>query len=202
MVKNLHGGNKHKNQARKNVDSASSYNKLIISKQPDEVYAIVTCLLGGNKCQVMTLQQKPLLCVIGGKFYKREFVRKGTWVLVGLREWDNSKTIVSNKKQQCDLLEIYNEQNKIDLKNTVIDVNWKIFLDVDSHSNNNNNNNQKNKNDEDDFIEFTNQENDSYKELMERQINADSVLTTIKLLQQKQLEEEGGEEEEINIDDI
>jgi initiation factor 1A len=197
MVKNLHGGNKHKNQARKNVDSASSYNKLIISKQADEVYAIVTCLLGGNKCQVMTLQQKMMLCVIGGKFYKREFVRKGTWVLVGLREWDNSTTTtISNKKQQqCDLLEIYNEQNKIDLKNIVVDVNWKIFLDVDNNNNNNQKNNNNNTNDDDDFIEFSNQENDSYKQLMEQQINS-LTTSTIKILQQEE------EEEEINIDDI
>lgn len=192
MVKNLHGGNKHKNQARKNVESASSYNKLIISKDPNEVYAIVTSLLGGNKCHVMTLQQKIMLCIIGGKFYKREFVKKGTWVLVGLREWDNNSSANTLKKQQCDLLEIYNEQNKIDLKNTIINENWKIFLDVDNNNNNNNNTEKNKKNNDDDFIEFTNQENDSYKELMERQINTDSNI--IKLIQ--------NDEEEINIDDI
>ena len=36
-------------------------------------------------------------------------VKIGTWVLLGLREWE---TTVSNKKDKCDLLEVYREDDK------------------------------------------------------------------------------------------
>jgi initiation factor 1A len=130
MVKNL-GGNKSKGQARKyvNTDKKES-KKLRVSEDPLEIYAQVEKVLGNGMYNVISMDKKIRLCHSSGKFRGRNkkdnFVKLGSWVLVGLREYESGST--NNKKlQNCDLLEVYTDFEIEKLKTTVNE-NWSVFI--------------------------------------------------------------------------
>lgn len=137
MVRNEGGGNKMKHMARKHVNgtSQSSSKLLRISESPDEKYAYVVRILGNSMCMVKCINGYELLCHIRGKFTgrsKREnAISSGTWVLIGLRQWDADKEFASKKTktgksiQKCDLLEIYTPSEREKLR-----VQEKIFQDI------------------------------------------------------------------------
>ena len=121
MVKNVNGG-KHKNQARKHLNNHEK--KLRLKKEEDEMYACVTVKPGGNKLIVLCLDNVTRLCTIPGKFINKRrdnTIEKGTWILIGLRNWETAK-----ERENCDLLEVYNDNEKMKLQNT-INENWGIF---------------------------------------------------------------------------
>ena len=115
MVKNF-GGNKSKRQGRK-FSSQTSNKGLRVSKDPAELYAIVTKMCGGPLCDVRCIDAIERRCVIRNKFRGRgkrgNIISVGTWLLVGLRDWE---VVKKDKKQQCDLLEVYNDGEKERLK--------------------------------------------------------------------------------------
>ena len=136
MVKNTSGGSGHKKFARKHTIGAKS-NKLRISEDEGEIYAIVTKMLGNGMFHCQCIDDTTRLGHIRGKFSgkgKRDnMVESGKWVLIGLREWDISSDKSASiskgkvKMQQCDLLEVYSDIDKQRLRETVSD-NW-IILD-------------------------------------------------------------------------
>jgi len=131
MVKNQVGG-KHKHQAKKVLsDTSSRTTKFVISTDPSELYAIVTKKFGNNMFQVHCIDNKIRLCIVRGKFRgkhkKSNFVNLGSWLLVGLRDWETQK---ENEKMKCDLLEIYSLGDVDRLQKTVSE-NWKILIDND-----------------------------------------------------------------------
>jgi len=132
MVKNA-GGNKAKGFARKSFGRSS--NSLRLSEDDAEKYVQVTKMLGNAMCRVIDLDGKEMLCHIRGKFSGRgkrdNFIGISSWLLVGLREWeteDKSK----GKLLNCDVLNVYNENDKMRLKNTIVSINWNIFLSNDT----------------------------------------------------------------------
>lgn len=117
MVKNTQGGSKTKSFARKSIINAhssahSSYVRM--STNPLEKYARVTKMYGNGRCQIITVDQLPLQCVIRNKFKGRSkrncMIGIGTYLLVGLREWEH-------EYKTCDVLEIYSEEDVNTLKN-------------------------------------------------------------------------------------
>jgi translation initiation factor 1A len=186
MVKNTTGGNKSKGQARKFITAKPS-NKLRVSEDPCEVYSQVTKTLGNGMCHVIGVDNVTRLCHIRGKFRGRgkrdNFVGNGSWVLVGLREWDLDKTD-TKKPPSCDLLEVYGELEKERLKSTIHGVNWTTFIANDS----------KNTNTEkvDDIVDFMDNGTEEYQELIEAQVASAGRSTIINT-------EDG---EEIDVDDI
>ena len=92
-------------------------------------------------CLVKCVDGYERLCHIRGKFTgrsKREnALSQGTWVLIGLRQWDADKEFASKvsktdkKIQKCDLLEIYSASERDKLR-----VQEKIFQDVVTEGNN------------------------------------------------------------------
>jgi len=143
MVRNEGGGNKMKHLARKHVNGSSQQqNKFLrVSLSKDEIYAYVVRLLGNSMCLVKCVDGYERLCHIRGKFTgrsKRENVMsQGTWVLVGLRQWDSEKEFASKASktekniQKCDLLEIYSASEREKLR-----VQEKIFQDLVTEGNN------------------------------------------------------------------
>lgn len=129
MVKNL-GGNKAKGQARKYANNDKKDNKYLReSEDPLEIYAQVEKVLGNGMYNVICLDGKNRLCHSSGKFRGRNkkdnFVKLGTWLLVGLREYETGG---NNKKlQNCDLLEVYTDFEVEKLKTTV-NQNWSVFI--------------------------------------------------------------------------
>ena len=130
MVKNF-GGNKAKGFARKSF--AKSDNELRISREPAEIYAQVTKIYGGKQCQVNTLDGTEMLCHIRGKFSGRNkrdnFIGNGTWMLVGTREWEKAE---DGKILNCDIIVVYNDNDKSKLKNNITSVNWSRFINNDT----------------------------------------------------------------------
>ena len=64
----------------------------------------------------MCIDQVERLCVIRNKFTGRNkqsnMISVGSWVIIGLRTWETTKP---NKKEKCDILEVYtnNEKHKL-----------------------------------------------------------------------------------------
>ena len=136
MVRNEGGGNKMKHLARKHVNGSSQQaNKFLrVSQSKDEIYAYIVRLLGNSMCLVKCVDGYERLCHIRGKFTgrsKREnALGQGTWVLIGVRQWDAdkefAKVLKTDKKiQKCDLLEIYSASEREKLR-----VQEKIFQDI------------------------------------------------------------------------
>jgi initiation factor 1A len=90
------------------------------STNKNEVYAIVDKKLGNGLLSVKCIDDIPRQCKIRGKFTgkKKEYVEIGTWILVGLYDFDKT-----NKK--CDLLEVYNQNDVRDLQK--MEGNWYIL---------------------------------------------------------------------------
>ena len=175
MVRNEGGGNKMKHLARKHVNGSSQQaNKFLrVSQCNEEVYAYITRLLGNSMCMVKCVDGYERLCHIRGKFTgrsKREnALSQGTWVLVGLRQWDADKEFASkatknDKKniQKCDLLEIYSSSEREKLR-----VQEKIFQDVVVDGSNSDNTNDS----DDEFktnytVEFKDEKTLEYQEII------------------------------------
>ena len=168
MVKNVGGGNKSKGFARKNF--AKKDHALRVSQEEDEVYAQVTKIYGGTMCQVITIDGDEMLCHIRGKFRGRgkrdNFIGNGTWLLVGKREWE--KEAAKGKLLNCDVIEVYNDADKIKLKNNVTSVNWHIFIANDSKTLGS----SETEGALDDVIEFADEKTQEYQELINAQVAA------------------------------
>jgi initiation factor 1A len=188
MVKNT-GGNKTKGQARKFITAPKS-SLLRLSEDDCEVYAQVTKTLGNGMCHVICIDDITRLCHIRGKFRGRgkkdNMINNGSWILVGLREWELDKKSDGKKMQNCDLLEVYDSSEKEKLKNSVTNVSWSTFIKNDNIFGNNDCSIK-----EDEF-KFIDESTEEYQKLVESQISAKGNSTTINF----------NEEEEINIDDI
>ena len=126
MVKN-NGGNKAKKFASKSFNISDRATRYAI--ETDEIYAIVTKMLGGTNCEVLCIDGKTRQCVIRNKFCgkgKRDnWLTRGKWILVGLRNWE----VTTKVKEKCDLLEVYNDNDKDKLIRNSKE-NFRIFLSV------------------------------------------------------------------------
>lgn len=132
MVKNKSGGNKTKGMARKNMQGGED-KVLRLSTSPYEIYAYVDKINGNGMCDVYCIDGKDRLCHVRGIFRGRarrdNYIEKGAWLLVGLRDYETPK---KDKKENCDLLEVYNKSEKDKLRNTVLNVKWNTFIARDN----------------------------------------------------------------------
>ncbi len=134
MVKNTKGGKGAKSMASKSFSSAAANTKLRLPTAADEVFAIATKMLGNSTFNCCGLDGNTFLAHIRGKFHgkgKRDnFVVNGTWVLVGLYQWNASSEDLLKKGKvklrECDLLEVYSDRDKQRLRDTV-SVAWEVL---------------------------------------------------------------------------
>lgn len=190
MGKNTHGGAGHKKFARKHNSSGSSSNSHIrTSQDPNEIYAIATKMLGNNMFHCHCIDNKVRLCHIRGRFGGRNkrdnIISAGTWILVGLREWDSSSKD-AKKLQQCDLLEIYSGSSKERLKE-LEDCNWSIL-----NANDLSKVDTKTAENEDDVKFITDRDEEIIRLNEEMKSNTSKKITMI--------EETNGDDEDIDID--
>lgn len=119
MVKNTHGGNKHKKFARKGAAPSHNY---LRKAEADQYYAVVTKMLGNCRFQCTCIDGTIRVGTIRGKFSGRNkrdnIVKPLTWVLVGIHEW--------GKENTCDLLEVYTEMEQSRLLDAV-EANWTVL---------------------------------------------------------------------------
>jgi len=114
MVVNKKGGNKSKKLARKHITSHTNKPMRYVIEE-GEMYATIVKHYGGQ-CQVMTADGETRLCIVRGKFKGRQRrdnnISLGSWILVGIREWEQR----SDGKNKCDLLYVYSDIEKENLK--------------------------------------------------------------------------------------
>ena len=106
MVKNNTGGNKGKKGARKNMGGGGGDVRRV--KDPNEMYAVVTKIYSGRKCDVIGTDGKTYSCNVRGKFLKGRrggdaSITIGAWLMVGFYDWE----VRADGSKNCDLLEIY-----------------------------------------------------------------------------------------------
>ncbi len=131
MVKNKKGGNRHKKMASKN-NQPTVRQKLRQAKENDgEMYAIVMKVFGHGVCEVYCNDNITRLLIIRRKFKGRNrrdnSVTLNGIVLVGIREWE---VVAPSKTPKCDLLFVYNDYHKEDLK-TKDGFNEKMLYQID-----------------------------------------------------------------------
>jgi initiation factor 1A len=188
MVRNT-GGNKAKGQARKHVTANKNSDKTLRESENElELYAQVEKVCGNGMYQVICLDNTTRLCHSSGKFKGRNkkdnFVSLGTWLLVGLRDYE---TINIKKMQNCDLLEVYNENEKDKLKMTV-QKDWSKFIKNDDK----NSFTTKEEKQSSESYDFANPKTLEYQELMLSELQKPSESRNFVTV----------DGEEINIDDI
>lgn len=198
MVRNTQGGSSHKKFGRKYTTGAKS-NKLRVSEDEGEIYAIVTKMLGNNMFHCFCIDGSIRLGHIRGKFTGRgkrdNMVDSGKWVLIGLREWDSGSasaaTSTKAKLQQCDLLEVYSDGDKQRLRETISE-NWS---ELDKHDVSRDL--LKESTEEKDGFTFGTEKDFERERLIQEMNSATAEKITMKI---DELTEKV--EEEINIDDI
>jgi translation initiation factor IF-1 len=131
MVKNTIGGNKSKGFARKNLVKRDA--ALRVAKEEGEIYAQAVKIMGGSIASAIDINGNPLRAHIRGKFRGRgkrdNFIGPGTWLLVGLHDWQTTSKPEDIK--DCDILEVYSDSDKDRLKNSITTINWSIFITND-----------------------------------------------------------------------
>jgi initiation factor 1A len=209
MVKNLKGGSSHKSQARKHAQpSVTSSSKTRLANE-GEKYAQVIKLLGNGMCHVLCDDGNTRLCIIRGKFKYRgrrdNNVTNNSWVLIGLRDFETEK---SNKMCHCDLLEIYSDRDKENLKVQETNINWRKFIMNDNLSVNGTIMGEE----KEEYFIFSDEKEDEYREIREKSIKEASSSLNSKIdfsLKTNKNVDENEEEytdevdvDEVNIDDI
>jgi len=175
MVKN-YGGNRAKKQGRKFVQETNDTTKTRFSKDEDEIYACCTRIFGNGMCSVDCIDGKSRICIIRKKFKGRgkrgNVVNIGTWILVGRRSFEKVSDS-SEKKEKCDLLEVYSNKDcsKIKQRETKYTSKLKEFDQIGGNKIEKSNN-------KDDTIEFEDESNhvniDDYYEGLEMPPEYDS----------------------------
>ena len=169
MVKNTHGGNKSKGMARKNFGKRDA--GLRVAQEEGEIYAQAVKVMGGSIASAIDIEGKPLRAHIRGKFRGRgkrdNFIGPGTWLLVGLHIWESEKTS-ADEVRNCDILEVYNDSDKIRLKNTITSINWNKFIANDTKTIGNDNNDMEDGRDDGGFV-FADQDAEDYEKIIAEQ---------------------------------
>jgi translation initiation factor IF-1 len=185
MVRNNTGGNKAKGYARKNLIKTVS--ALRVSEDPSEIYAQTIKISGGSMCRVNDLKGQELNCHIRGKFRGRgkrdNLIVPGTWLLVGLREWEKEPS--PGKLLNCDLIEVYSETDKVRLKNSVTLVDWTPFIANDTKTIGTTDISN-------DDIEFADEKTQEYQAIIEQHVKSGKSNIVI----------HNEDDTEINVDDI
>ena len=194
MVKNTKGG-KHKAGARKHMTAVrDKRTRLADPNEEGEKYASVSTISGGSHCRVICQDGHERICVIRGKFRggrgkRNNFVGRGTWLLVGIRDWSSGADRNDGKLDTCDLLEVYADSDKQELLKTPGD-HWKQFIANDNLAPGAGSSTT-----EDDMFVFTdNKEAEEYEKIMSS-ITKDTKKMDI-------VTAESSDEEDVDIDDI
>jgi len=108
---------KMKQENRRRVGKKIVVAGLRTSDNDDEMFAVVTKMLGNGMCEVKCSDNIERLCIIRKKFTGRQKQRNqvaiGVTVMVGLRDWEKNE---KSRIPKCDLLEVYNESELRKLK--------------------------------------------------------------------------------------
>ena len=104
MGKNLIGGKKNKRCKNNKLSNAQ---KVLVCKEDDQDYGIVTKMLGDSRLLVNTGQKRDVLCIIRGKLKKKVWINNNDLILISYRDYQDNK---------ADVILKYNEDDKLKLR--------------------------------------------------------------------------------------
>ena len=117
MVKNKKGGRSHKKMSSKDSKASERTRKLVLPKIEGELIASVTQQYGHGHVNVICNDGIERLCVIRKKFrgrHKRDNqIVLHSLIMVGIRDYE---VVAVGKKPKCDLLYVYSNDQKKELK--------------------------------------------------------------------------------------
>ena len=167
MPKNTKGGSGHKRQARKHNSGGFNNRKTRFSEDPLEMYAVCTKLYGQGNIEVMCHDGVSRLCVIRKKFKGRgkrdNNIIVGTWLLAGKREFE---VRAAGKKEKCDLLEVYRDNDKMTLQQHQSSVNWNVLKAQAPEGT---------EAEDDDVFQFVDERTLKYTEMIDNNIKIDNI---------------------------
>ncbi|CAO1394395.1 unnamed protein product [Diamesa hyperborea] len=91
MPKNKGKGGKNR---RRGKNENESEKRELIFKEDEQEYAQVTKMLGNGRLEAMCFDGQKRLCHIRGKLRKKVWINQGDIILIGLREYQNTKADV------------------------------------------------------------------------------------------------------------
>lgn len=98
----LNKGGKKKKRFKKHTDNGD---KELLLKEDGQEYAQVTDVLGNCRFRLLCSDGKERLGILRGKMRKRQWVRRGDFVIVGIREFNDSTK--DSEKDKCDIFHVY-----------------------------------------------------------------------------------------------
>ena len=117
MVKNKKGGKRSKKLSSKGAKNNGHNVKLRLPREEGEIIARVTKTFGHGMLEVLCNDGVTRLCIIRKKFRGRNRRDNDTklhsFLLVGIRAFE---VVAASKKQKCDLIYVYTNNQKIQLK--------------------------------------------------------------------------------------
>ena len=117
MVKNKKGGRSHKKMSSKDSKASERTRKLVLPHAEGELIAVVTQQYGHGNVNVICNDGVERLCVIRKKFrgrHKRDNqIVLHSLIMVGIRDYE---VVAVGKKPKCDLLYVYSNDQKKELK--------------------------------------------------------------------------------------
>uniref|UniRef100_A0A6C0EJK5 S1-like domain-containing protein n=1 Tax=viral metagenome TaxID=1070528 RepID=A0A6C0EJK5_9ZZZZ len=102
MVKNIHGGNKHKKFARKR-DETGKNNIASLKKTPGQEYGYITKMLGSCRFDIICYDKKQRIGHVRGKLRQRTWFVVGDLVLLSLRDFQDGMCDMIQKYQYDDV---------------------------------------------------------------------------------------------------
>ena len=113
---NSNAGGRNRKKQRASKGGGGRYTGKLRLAEEGEMYACVDSMVGNGRASVIGSDGHPYNCVIRQKFkgrHKRDnMMVKGTWCLVGVREWESRQKGVS----VCDLLHVYRDSDVASIK--------------------------------------------------------------------------------------
>ena len=197
MVKNKQGGKNAKKMGRKFTSgSVVADRRIRYSECDEEKYACVTSYYGGGNVEVKCIDGESRIGVIRKKFRGRSkrhnLVAVGTYVLVGIRDWE---VVAKGKKRKCDLLEVYTVNDIKQIQRYLLPEEWEIIR--------NKNDDKKTDYDEENMIEFVDAETTEYIQEQEQRVAVNKKVNDVDLwnIVSDSEEDSGGKSEESSEDE-
>lgn len=85
----------------------------LICKEEEQEYALITKVLGNGRMEGKCFDNVTRICHIRGTMKKKAWIKVNDVVLISLRDFETKD---EDKKEKCDIIHLYNEEEVRELK--------------------------------------------------------------------------------------
>lgn len=124
---NTTGGKNYK----KSKHSSGSFAPAFIDRQPDQMYARITKVLGNRNLLAYCNDNKIRLCHIRGAMRKKVWVNVGDIVLISVRDFEKEISKTGKEYEKGDVIAKYDPDHMSKLKK-MTDINEKLFMQLET----------------------------------------------------------------------